>query len=176
MLTDNSFCITDVQTLVDSDSDFAIIEVIYNATGSRAATVVLGSILLVLLFFSTVTTVASASRQVWAFSRDQVRSLIAAYLARTNKSPGFPLLDVDTPGRAEIRDPSQRPPRLSWSFMRDLGHQLRLRHRVQRSRWCLQRSSWLFLHHISRMPSTQEIARRAFASLSLVSGQMGRPR
>jgi amino acid transporter len=44
--------------------------VIYNATGSLAATYVLGTILLVLLFFSTVTTVASSSRQIWSFSRD----------------------------------------------------------------------------------------------------------
>lgn len=34
----------------------------------------LGSLLVILLFFSTVTTIASASRQTWAFSRDQVRS------------------------------------------------------------------------------------------------------
>lgn len=175
MLTQNSFCITDVQALVDSDSDFAIIEVIFNATGSRAATVVLGSILLVLLFFSTVTTVASASRQIWAFSRDQVRLSIAASHARTDNSPGLPFLDVDTPGRAKVRDSSQRAPRMSWSFLCDLCHQLRLRHRVQRSRWCLQCSSWLLLHHLGWMPSTQATARRAFASMSLVSGQMGWP-
>lgn len=72
ILTRNSFCITDVQALVDSDSDFPIIQVIQSATGSYAATIVLGTILVVLLFFSTVTTVASASRQIWAFSRDQV--------------------------------------------------------------------------------------------------------
>ncbi|KAF2172958.1 hypothetical protein M409DRAFT_49461 [Zasmidium cellare ATCC 36951] len=71
MLISFCFCITDVEALVNSDSDFAIIEVLFTATGSHAATVVLGTILVVLLFFSTVTTVASASRQIWAFSRDQ---------------------------------------------------------------------------------------------------------
>ena len=53
-------------------SDYPVIQVVYNATGSYAATCVLGAMLVVLLYFSTVTTVASASRQVWAFSRDRV--------------------------------------------------------------------------------------------------------
>lgn len=70
------FCITNLQDIVGPDAtSFPIIQVIYNATGSYAATCVLGSLLVVLLFFSTVTTIASASRQVWAFSRDRVRYL-----------------------------------------------------------------------------------------------------
>lgn len=72
VLTIVSFCITDLDAIIGEDSsDFPIIQVIYNATGSYAATCVLGGLLILLLFFSTVTTVASASRQVWAFSRDR---------------------------------------------------------------------------------------------------------
>lgn len=67
------FCITNLDDIVGPDSsDFPVIEVIFNATGSYAGACILGSILLILLYFSTVTTVASASRQVWAFSRDNV--------------------------------------------------------------------------------------------------------
>jgi choline transport protein len=69
------FCITDLNDIIgDSASEVPVINVIFNATGSYAATCVLGSLLVVLLFFSTVTTIASASRQVWAFSRDRVSS------------------------------------------------------------------------------------------------------
>ena len=64
-----SFCITDLETYLNID--FPIIDIIYHATDSYAATCVLGGLLILLLFFSTVTTVASASRQVWAFSRDR---------------------------------------------------------------------------------------------------------
>ncbi|CAK4031655.1 amino acid transporter [Lecanosticta acicola] len=60
-----TFCI-----LADKSS-FPVVDVIQSATGSYAATCVLGSLLIVLVFFSTVTTIASASRQVWAFSRDR---------------------------------------------------------------------------------------------------------
>ncbi|KAM3418600.1 Glucan 1,3-beta-glucosidase [Cercospora zeina] len=71
MLISFCFCIQDVELLLRATSNFPIIEVLFNATGSRAATCVLGAMLVVLVFFSTVTTTASASRQVWAFSRDQ---------------------------------------------------------------------------------------------------------
>lgn len=66
-----SFCVTDIEALVNNDSGFPIIRLVHNATGSYAGACVLGSLLLILLYFSTVTTVASSSRQVWAFSRDQ---------------------------------------------------------------------------------------------------------
>ena len=59
-----------------NSSDYPVIQVVYNATGSYAATCVLGTLLVILLYFSTVTTVASASRQTWAFSRDQVIQII----------------------------------------------------------------------------------------------------
>lgn len=71
MLISFCFCITDIEYLVNLESDFPIIDVLLRATGSKAATCVLGAMLVVLLFFSTVTTTASASRQIWAFSRDQ---------------------------------------------------------------------------------------------------------
>ncbi|GAB7334490.1 hypothetical protein MBLNU13_g06481t1 [Cladosporium sp. NU13] len=64
------FCITNLEDYLNG-SEFPIIDIIHDATGSRAATCVLGGLLILLLFFSTVTTVASASRQVWAFSRDR---------------------------------------------------------------------------------------------------------
>jgi len=66
-----SFAITDLEGLLNNDSLVPIIGVIQSSTGSHAATCVLGTVLLVLIFFSTVTTIASASRQIWAFSRDQ---------------------------------------------------------------------------------------------------------
>ena len=67
------FCITDLNIVVgDNASAYPVINVVNNATSSLAATCVLGALIVVLLYFSTVTTVASASRQVWAFSRDQV--------------------------------------------------------------------------------------------------------
>jgi amino acid transporter len=69
------FCILDIDQVVgDGASQFPVMQIVLAATESYAATCVLGALLVVLLFFSTVTTVASASRQIWAFSRDNVRT------------------------------------------------------------------------------------------------------
>ncbi|KAK4975186.1 hypothetical protein LTR42_004396 [Elasticomyces elasticus] len=71
MLITFCFCITDLsKDVLEAASDYPIVDVLFKATGSQAGTIILGCVMLVLLFFSTVTTIASASRQVWAFSRD----------------------------------------------------------------------------------------------------------
>lgn len=48
-----------------------VIQVLYNSTGSVAATCVLTTILILLSLVGTITVIASSSRQVWAFARDQ---------------------------------------------------------------------------------------------------------
>ena len=96
-----SFCITNLEDYLNG-SEFPIIDIIHDATGSRAATCVLGGLLILLLFFSTVTTVASASRQVWAFSRDRgfpfsswICHVRPAWEIPANAvSSGPPLLDI----------------------------------------------------------------------------------
>jgi amino acid transporter len=46
------------------------IEIFYNATGSKAGTTAMISLLIAMYIFATFGFVASASRQAWAFSRD----------------------------------------------------------------------------------------------------------
>lgn len=48
-----------------------IIQVLYNSTGSIAATCILTTILILLSLVGTITVIASSSRQVWAFARDE---------------------------------------------------------------------------------------------------------
>jgi len=66
--------------------------VIYETTGSYAATCVLISFLIVLLFFSAVSTVASSSRQIWSFARDHVspKSIPLHYSHQLTQTQGFP--------------------------------------------------------------------------------------
>lgn len=71
MMISFCFCITDVATIVDSDSNTPVIDVLYTVTGSKAGTIIMGCLLLILNYFASVTTVASASRQCWAFARDK---------------------------------------------------------------------------------------------------------
>lgn len=66
--------------------------------------------LVVLLFFSTVTTTASASRQIWAFSRDQVRQECMAELRIALMPTGLPILQLDSIRGSSNGGPSERGP------------------------------------------------------------------
>ena len=89
-LTTVSFCITDIEYTVNNGGNFPIVQIVHQATGSFAGACILGSLLTVLLYFSTVTTVASSSRQVWAFSRDQVSASKQSDIANADTMQGFP--------------------------------------------------------------------------------------
>jgi choline transport protein len=106
------FCIKDVEAFVSGvidtnlicrnykrvltksqSSSYPIVDVVYTTTGSYAGTCVLIVFLLILLFFSAVSTVASSSRQIWSFARDHVslvqpHSLSMKHLLKTLQ--GFP--------------------------------------------------------------------------------------
>ena len=60
-----------LQDILDSPSGIPVIQLLYNVTGSKAGTVVMSVVLLILNYFSTITTIASSSRQTWAFARDK---------------------------------------------------------------------------------------------------------
>lgn len=70
-LTAISFCISSVDEVLESTTGMAVLEVIYKITHSYAAVCLLGTLLIILSFFGTVTVVAAASRQCWAFARDR---------------------------------------------------------------------------------------------------------
>lgn len=64
------FCIGDVNAALDTPTGFPIIEIFFNATKSYAATNAMVSALIISIFFSALGLLASASRLIWAFARD----------------------------------------------------------------------------------------------------------
>ncbi|KAI1335306.1 putative amino acid permease [Xylariaceae sp. FL0016] len=64
------FCIGDVDAALNSPTGFPIIEIFFNATKSYAATNAMVSALIISIFFSALGLLASASRLIWAFARD----------------------------------------------------------------------------------------------------------
>ena len=64
------FCITDLDTALSSPTGYPFIEVFYTATGSKGGATALTSILIVLLFAACISVLATASRQTFAFARD----------------------------------------------------------------------------------------------------------
>ncbi|KAF2471005.1 putative amino acid permease [Lindgomyces ingoldianus] len=65
------FCIGDVDNALATPTGYPFIEIFRNATQSTAGATAMTSILIALIIFATFGYVASASRQLWAFARDQ---------------------------------------------------------------------------------------------------------
>lgn len=61
---------TDIPQLLDSSTGFPFLQLFYDVTGSNAATAVMAAIIIITLIMAVVSEVATASRQIWAFSRD----------------------------------------------------------------------------------------------------------
>jgi nitric oxide reductase large subunit len=63
------FCIGDVDRALNTPTQYPFIEIFRNATQSKRAATAMVSIVLALVVFATFGFLASASRQLWAFSR-----------------------------------------------------------------------------------------------------------
>ena len=65
------YCIGNTSEVVNTPYIYAFIQVFYNSTGSKAATSAMTAIVLVMATFCYITMMASASRQLFAFARDE---------------------------------------------------------------------------------------------------------
>ncbi|PTU24240.1 hypothetical protein P175DRAFT_0553513 [Aspergillus ochraceoroseus IBT 24754] len=65
------FTLGDVDGILSSTTRFPFIQIFYNTTQSYAATNTMTAILVITLTASTITEVATASRQLWSFARDK---------------------------------------------------------------------------------------------------------
>jgi amino acid transporter len=64
------FCIGDVTNALSTPTGYPIIEILYQATGSKGATTALMSLIVFLGLVAMFSTLASVSRLTWAFARD----------------------------------------------------------------------------------------------------------
>ena len=84
------FCVGDLMTVLQSPSQYPIIQIIYTATSSKAATTAMVCGLVSTLVFATFGTLASASRLVWAFARDNGFPF-SQYFAHVNSRHWIPI-------------------------------------------------------------------------------------
>ncbi|GKZ31599.1 hypothetical protein AbraIFM66950_000203 [Aspergillus brasiliensis] len=71
MIVTLCFTLGDVNNVLQSPTGFPFIQIFYNTTRSYAAANTMTAILVITLTASTITEVATASRQLWSFARDQ---------------------------------------------------------------------------------------------------------
>jgi choline transport protein len=65
------FCAGDITEILSTPTGFPFIQVFYNATQSYAGATIMTSIIITMALCSTISNVATASRQMFAFARDQ---------------------------------------------------------------------------------------------------------
>ena len=65
------FCLGDIDAALNTPTGYPFIEIFYQAVQSRTGASIMVSVIIVLALCSTVGTMASASRQLWSFSRDR---------------------------------------------------------------------------------------------------------
>ncbi|KAG2027116.1 hypothetical protein GB937_000854 [Aspergillus fischeri] len=71
MIVTLCFTLGDVDSILSTPTGFPFIQIFYNTTNSYAATNTMTAVLVITLTASTITEVATASRQLWSFARDQ---------------------------------------------------------------------------------------------------------
>ena len=65
------FCTNDIDAALKSPTGYPFMEILLSATGSTAGTIILLAIITVMDVVASVSCMASASRQLWSFSRDR---------------------------------------------------------------------------------------------------------
>lgn len=83
-----AFCLGDITAALTPKYNFTYIDVFYNSTQSRAGATIMASLITLMTLCSTISNVATASRQMFAFARDSGLPF-ATFLSkvRTGKSP-----------------------------------------------------------------------------------------
>ncbi|KAK2871648.1 hypothetical protein FQN49_002971 [Arthroderma sp. PD_2] len=87
------FAVGDIDAVLATPTGFPFIQVFYNTTQSNAATNAMTSIVVITLVASTITEVATASRQTWSFARDRGVPF-ADFLSHVNPGWNIPLNSV----------------------------------------------------------------------------------
>lgn len=64
------FTITDPKALLDSDTGFPFIQLFFNVTHSYTATNIMTAIIIINIVSAVISEIATASRQIWSFARD----------------------------------------------------------------------------------------------------------
>jgi len=64
------FTMTDTTALLSSSTGFPFIQLFYNATNSYVGTDIMTAIIVINLVSAAISEIATASRQIWSFARD----------------------------------------------------------------------------------------------------------
>ncbi|KAF2439660.1 amino acid transporter [Karstenula rhodostoma CBS 690.94] len=98
MLVAILYCIGDIDAALNTPTGYSFIEILTQGTSSVAGGTALSALLVIMFMLCTMGTVASASRQLWAFARDNAvpNARIISYVHPTLKIPLVSILSTCT--------------------------------------------------------------------------------
>lgn len=171
MVVTFAFCIGNLDEAIAPSYSYAYIDVFYNSTGSKAGATVMACLIILMCLCSTISNVATASRQMFAFARD--RGLpFSGFLARVSQHsshhPGI-RTNVQLSGPPRLGHPPQRRLRLLRHHLPPLSHQPRQRRRFQRHSLPHSRRNPQLLHHLHLLRRSPQNAQRSSPARTMES-------
>lgn len=175
-----AFCLGDITEALTPKYNFAYIDVFYNSTQSRAGATIMAALITIMTLCSTISNVATASRQMFAFARDrglpfsnylsQVRVPSSAYAL----PPSDITITDSLKGATGLGYPTQRRGGLVRCHLPVVLDQPRQQCSFQRHRLPGRRSHPQLLHHLHQLSGCQAIPRKETTECSLESGRLWR--
>jgi hypothetical protein len=164
-----AFCIGDLGSAINPKYSYAYIGTFYTATGNKAGSTVMACLIILMCLCSTISNVATASRQMFAFARDRgmpFSTFLCRYVSRQTLFP--PLTSNHEHQRPTwLGHPAQRRLRLLRHHLPLIPDQPRQQRRLQRHRLSHRRRNPKLLHHLDFMCRATQNPRRPSAARSL---------
>ena len=128
MLITFCFCIQDLDAALSAPTGFPFIYIFYNATQSYAGTSIMACILIFMYTFGVIGTVATCSRQIFAFARDKGLpfSGFLCYVRLSLLSISRYISKLTSPGQTRQGHSSQRHSPVYCHYHLTFSHQYRL--------------------------------------------------
>jgi hypothetical protein len=157
MLVTLCFTLGDITEVLATPTGYPFIQIFFNTTQSYSATNVLVAILIITLTASTISEVATASRQLWSFARDQGLpfSSSLAYVRRHFISIFFffsvVAVKLIPPGNARLEHPPQCRPGFPRRHRPSFSHKHRVNRRPTSHRLPHHFLPGICLYHLHRL-------------------------
>jgi len=151
-----AFCIGDLDAAITPSYSYAYIGTFYTATGNKAGSTVMACLIILMCLCSTISNVATASRQMFAFARDRGMPF-STFLCRFVSSESSTILQSSNPVNQRptwLGHSPQRCLRLLRHHLPPLPRQPGQRRRIQRHCVPYGRCDPQFLHYLNLMRCT----------------------
>lgn len=163
-----AFCIVDLDEAITPKYSYAYIDVFYNATRNKAGATVMACLIILMCLCSTISNVATASRQMFAFARDcgmpfsnfLCRCVLIQILLQKAKLNRLTIMQ--RPRR--LGHPAQRRASIFRDNLPPLPNQPRQQRSLQRHRLAHRRRHPELLHHLDLLRGAAQDARTAPAT------------